>query len=181
MTKFNAISLATSIALLSTPAFSAGSNTPEAPKPSETTLKCDKGFVWDKKKKDCVEIEESSLSDDAIYDTARELAYDTQYSNALKLLARAENPRDPRILTYKGYAHRRAGQTMKGMSYYRAALKIDPTYVLARSYMGQAFVKQGKPYAAQKQLQKIASIAGTDNWPYQSLALALKGDSTTDY
>ena len=175
------ITIATSFALLAGPAFSAGSETPTPPKPSETTLKCDKGFVWDKKKKECVEIEESSLSDDAIYDNARELAYAEQYTNALNLLDRAENPRDARILTYKGYAHRRAGRTMKGMSYYRQALRADPNYVLARSYMGQAFIQQGKSAAAKQQLKKIAAISGTDNWPYEALAKAIKGDTSTDY
>jgi len=178
--KFTPLMAAATAALIASPVFAAGSSTPEKPTQSETTLECEEGQVWNVETEQCVAIDKSDLSDNSIYDNARELAYDGQYNNALKLLARAENPRDPRILTYKGYANRKAGNFSKGMSYYRAALRADPNYVLARSYMGQALIQKGANYAAKQQLDQIASIAGKDNWPYQALEQALAGKNT-DY
>lgn len=169
------------LAVTTSGAFAAGSETPTKPTKSETTQDCEKGFVWDKKKEECVKIEASIMPDDEIYKNARELAYDGQYDNALKLLAMADNPRDPRILTYQGYANRKAGRVAKGMEYYQQALNIDPTFVLARSYMGQAFVQTGQIDAAEEELVQIAALSGTNNWPYQSLARAIRGDITTDY
>lgn len=162
-------------------AFAAGSDTDSTPKPTETTTQCEKGMVWDKKEKECVKIKESNLSDDSIYENARELAYAGQFDNAIELLTRAENQNDPRILNYLGFSHRKAGRTALGMSYYQQALAIDPKYDLARSYMGQSLVKQGKLGAAQEQLALIAQNSGTDNWPYQSLATAITTGNSSNY
>lgn len=171
---------ASALALSTSIGFAAGSGSSSEPKPTETTQQCEKGFVFDKKEAACVEIKDSKLNDDAIYENARELAYDGQFDNALELLARAENPRDPRILTYQGFAHRKSGHFSKGMDYYQQALSIDPNFILARSYMGQGFVKAGNVKAAEEQLMLIASAAGTDNWPYEALERAINGEDT-DY
>ena len=66
------------------------------------------------------------------------------------------------------------------MDYYQQALSIDPNFILARSYMGQGFVKAGNVKAAEEQLMLIASAAGTDNWPYEALQRAINGEDT-DY
>ncbi|PIB24979.1 hypothetical protein BFP76_07465 [Amylibacter kogurei] len=180
--KFAPLITTTSIAIgLAMPIFAAGSGTPEKPKPTQTTMECEKGFVWDEKTEKCVEIEESNLNDDQIYQNARELAYANQYENALRLLDMAANPRDPRILTYKGYAHRKAGRVDLANTYYTAALEIDPTNITARSYMGQGMLRSGNTTGAVDQLIEIASLSGKDNWPYRALANAIRGDLTTDY
>jgi tetratricopeptide (TPR) repeat protein len=172
------------VALLSTlsvssAAFAAGSDDTAPPVKTETTTECKDGQVWDEKKAECVNPDGASLSDDEIFKAARELAYDGQYDNALKVLAQAQNPDDPRILNYKGFANRKAGRMETGMAYYQAALAINPDYILARSYMGQALVAEGDILGARDQLLEIEARGGRDTWAYAALEKALLGEETT--
>ncbi|MCU0825826.1 MAG: hypothetical protein MUE52_00095 [Tabrizicola sp.] len=160
-------------------ALAAGSDDTEPPVKSETTETCTDGQVWDEKTGACVAPEQGAMTDDALYEAARELAYDGQYENALKVLAVAENPNDPRILNYKGFANRKAGRIAEGMAYYQAALAIDPNYILARSYMGQALVAEGDFLAARDQLLEIEARGGRETWAYAALEKALLGEETT--
>ncbi|MFD0917099.1 tetratricopeptide repeat protein [Pseudahrensia aquimaris] len=158
--------------------FAAGSDSTKPPTKTQTTKVCKKGQVWNKKRKKCVNPQSGMLSDDEVYTAARELAYDGQFDNALKVLAVAANPNDPRILNYKGFANRKAGRVAEGMSYYQAALKIDPDYILVRSYMGQAFISSGDVTSAKNQLAEIEKRGGSDTWAYASLAKAISGEAT---
>jgi tetratricopeptide (TPR) repeat protein len=160
-------------------ALAAGSDDTEPPAPTETTESCAEGQIWDEKAKACVTPEQGAMSDEALYKAARELAYAGQYENALKVLAVAENQNDPRILNYKGFASRKAGRTEEGMAYYQAALAIDPDYVLARSYMGQALVAEGDILGARDQLIEIEARGGRETWAYAALEKALLGEETT--
>ncbi|MGL4234976.1 tetratricopeptide repeat protein [Tabrizicola sp.] len=160
-------------------AFAAGSDSTEPPVKTQTTEVCENGQIWDEKKKECVNPQSGALSDDALYEAARELAYDGQYDNALKVLAVAEDQNDPRILNYKGFANRKAGRMEEGMAYYQAALAIDPDYILARSYMGQALVSEGDFLGARDQLLEIEARGGRDTWAYAALEKALLGEETT--
>jgi tetratricopeptide (TPR) repeat protein len=160
-------------------AFAAGSDDTAPPVTTETTEECTDGKIWDEKAGACVTAEQGAMSDDALYKAARELAYDGQYENALKVLAVAENQNDPRILNYKGFANRKAGRMEEGMAFYQAALSIDPDYILARSYMGQALVSEGDFLAARDQLLEIEARGGRDTWAYAALEMALLGKETT--
>ncbi len=164
--------------LTGAPAFSAGSDSTEPPKATNTTIVCEEGFIWDEELQECVVPEEVDLSDDQIYNNARELAYDGQYDNAIRLLELAANPQDPRILNYLGFANRKAGRMELGMEFYRQALEAKPDYILARSYMGQALVQQGDLAAAQVQLAMIEGYGGRDTWAYRALELALDGQES---
>ena len=166
---------------LATSAFAAGSDSSEPPKPTETTQKCKKNKIWDENKNRCVKIKESKLDDDGIYKNARELAYAGRYYNALNLLDRAENQQDPRILNYKGFTNRKLGYTKRAVEFYEQALAIDPKYILARSYFGQAKMQVGDVEGAKEQLALIQDISGTDNWAYESLSRAIQGDTTLNY
>lgn len=159
--------------------FAAGSDSTEPPVKTETTQECKNGQIWDEKQAKCVNPVQGALSDDALYGAARELAYDGQYDNALKVLEVAENQNDPRILNYKGFANRKAGRMAEGMAFYQAALAIDPDYILARSYMGQALVSEGDYLAARDQLLEIEARGGRDTWAYAALEKALLGEETT--
>ena len=166
-------------ASFATMTFAAGSDSTTPPVKTETTQKCKDGKIWDVKKKKCVEAESGALSDDDLYKAARELAYDGQYTNALHVLAAAANPNDPRILNYKGFSLRKSGHYAEGMAYYQAALKIDPNYSLARSYMGQAMISDGDFIGARQQLLQIADRGGRNTWAYTALNKALHGEATT--
>lgn len=169
--------LAASLIALSiaTTGFAAGSDSSTPPKPTATTKECANGQIFDANKGICVNAQESNLDDDTLYNAARELAYAGQYENALDVLNVAENQNDPRILTYKGFASRKAGDLEAGMQYYTAALMIDPDFILARSYMGQALAGEGDIEGAKLQLAEISTRGGRDTWAYASLKQTLQG------
>jgi tetratricopeptide (TPR) repeat protein len=175
------LTILTTLAMFSFAAMglAAGSDDTKPPVKTETTKECKRGKIWDEKKAKCVNPVQGSLSDDALFKAARELAYDGQYENALKVLAVAEDQNDPRILNYKGFANRKAGRMEEGMAYYQAALAIDPDYILARSYMGQALVSEGDFLGARYQLLEIEARGGRETWAYASLEKALLGEETT--
>ena len=166
-------------ASFATMTFAAGSDSTTPPVKTETTQKCKQGKVWDVKKQKCFDAQSGALSDDDLYNAARELAYDGQYESALHVLAAAANQNDPRILNYKGFSLRKSGHTAEGMKFYQAALKIDPNYILARSYMGQAMVSEGDFIGAKEQLVQIADRGGKDTWAYTALNMALHDEATT--
>lgn len=161
------------VPLVASPVMAAGGGGSDGPVPTQTTKKCKKGEVWHKKKKKCVKVKAGITSDDALYEAGRELAYVGRFEEAIDMLELAANQDDPRILNYMGFSHRNAGRFEVGMGYYQEALKRDPDYVLARSYMGQALLQNGDRVGASIQLAEIEKRAGKDNWPYESLASAL--------
>ena len=167
-------------ASVSTSALAAGSDSSEPPAPTQTTKTCKKGKVWDKKTKKCLKVKASLFSDDTLYEAAREMAYAGQYDHAMNVLDVAANQNDPRILNYKGFVNRKQGNTDKAMNYYQAALKINPDYILARSYMGQGLVASGKLKEARAQLQEIEARGGRNTWAYAALDKALMGQMS-DY
>lgn len=162
--------------LLSAPAFAAGSDsgsTPAAPK-------CEEGKVYDTETKKCVDAESKLIDDDDRYGTLRALAYAGKYDRALMVIASADNPRDPRMLNYRGFIARKQGDLATAMGFYNAALRIDPDYHLARSYMGQGLIAEGDLVAALGQLREIEARGGKGSWPHQALEQALRG-LPTDY
>ncbi|MEH6728208.1 MAG: tetratricopeptide repeat protein [Hyphomicrobiales bacterium] len=155
-----------------------GTDSSEPPKPTETTQKCKDGQIWDKDTKTCVSAQQGMFDDDTLFDAARELAYDGQYEHAIDLLQLASNPDDPRILNYLGFSNRKAGRMDVGMGYYKEALKRDPDYILARSYMGQAYLQQNQRTAARDQLLEIEARGGKGTWAHTALVMAMKNAST---
>lgn len=173
---FATISTATAALLISVSAgLAIEAETPSTPE--ATSAQCVDGQMWDAASQACVDAKESRLNDDDRFDAARSLAYAGRFDAALTILAAADNPRDPRILNYQGFANRKAGRADIAMTYYRAALDIDPDYVLARSYMGQALVDQGDIAGAEAELAEIRARSGRDSWAYVSLKQALQGKS----
>lgn len=104
-------------------AFSIGSDTDEAPTPTETTEVCTDGQVWDIKIDDCVNPEDlsaegkealengdqSSLNNEILFDAVREFAYAGQYLNAQRALRAISDKNDDMVLTYWGFTHRKLG------------------------------------------------------------------------
>ena len=131
---------------------------------------CQDGKVWDTKKKACVVLErESQLDDDNLYMVARDLVHQERYEEALTTLSFAKNSDDPRILNYLGFATRKLGRPEESLIYYEAALSVDPDYVLAREYMGEAFLQLGRIDDAREQLSEIERICGRDCAEYKLL------------
>jgi len=161
------------------PAFAAGSDSGSSPSSSDksndkTVSQCKHGMVYSEAKKKCVKADKSSMNDTQLFEAARALAYAGQYENAIIVLKAAQNQNDPRILNYMGYANRKAGRIDLAMTYYQKALAIDGNYLLARSYMGQGLIVQGKIEEARAQLIEIRDRGGKDTYAYHALYDALK-------
>jgi len=153
----------------------------EPPTPTATTQECDAGEVWDAAAEACIAIQDSRLDHPNLMQAARELAYGGRPDDAIALLEGAAMPEDSMVLTYLGFAHRRAGRMDTGLDYYDAALVADPDNLLARSYMGMAFVQLAQPDLAQDQLDEILARGGDGTWPAEALSAALAQDSVDGY
>jgi tetratricopeptide (TPR) repeat protein len=77
------------------------------------------------------------------------------------------------VLNGLGYSHRKLGLLDEAIGYYRRALALDPSYVLAREYLGEGYVAAGKIALAKEQLQEIASRCGLMCESYVDLAAAI--------
>lgn len=156
---------------LSALAAGGGSSTP--PSQTNTTAQCKNGQVWDASTRTCVNPQSGSLDDDTLYGAAREFAYAGQYGPALAALdAMAEGETD-RVLTYRGFAHRKMGKADMAMAYYTAALAQNPDNILARSYMGQGLAEAGDKAGARLQLSEIRARGGRGTWAEFSLRQAI--------
>ena len=151
------------------------------PTPTETTRTCTGGQIWSDAAQACVNAQESRLDDDTLYQAARELAYAGQYDNALLVLAAMSDAGDDRVLTYKGFAHRKRGDVDLGNAYYRQAIARNPDNLTARSYMGQGFVEAGNLDAARAQLTEIRARGGRGGWAELSLRLAIENGRGYSY
>ncbi|MEM9267765.1 MAG: tetratricopeptide repeat protein [Pseudomonadota bacterium] len=164
--------------LIALPAFGAGSQDSTPPKKTKTSTTCTDGQVWDEQKQACAAAESSSLSDDALYGAARELAYHGNPEAALKVLAAMESQDTPRVYNYRGFSLRKLGRMEEAMVQYDKAIAMDPDYILARSYRGQAYLELGDFAGAHAELLEIRNRGGRDTWSYVSLRQALRGTPT---
>jgi thioredoxin-like negative regulator of GroEL len=169
------LGLALSLAL-PTGLMAAGSSDSSAP----ATPKCEDGQVYDQATKTCVDAKDSRLDDDDRYETVRALAHAGRHSDAQRVLA-AMKQDDDRTLTYLGFTTRRMGDMAGGMALYARALDVNPDNLLARSYMGQALVEQGRVADALSQLREIRARGGEGTWAEASLRRAIATGQTYSY
>ena len=162
-------------------AVAAGSGSSNPPAPTQTTTKCTKTQVWDEKTQKCVNAQSGMLDNDTLFQAAREIAYAGRPDDALVVLSAMTEGDTDRVLTYKGFANRKAGRIDEGMKYYQAALIQNPDNILARSYMGQGLVLEGKFDLAKLQLQEIVARGGEGTWAEESLKQALATGQTFAY
>lgn len=159
-----------------TATFAAGGGEEKAP----SKPKCKTGQIYDKKTKACVVAQESNLDVDSLYENLRELAYAGRYADAQVVLAQMP-ANDDRTLTYLGFTSRKTGDMDAANAYYTRALEVNPANILARSYMGQGFVEQGRLTEAVAQLRAIRDHGGEGTWAEASLRRAILDGKTTDY
>jgi len=101
-------------------------------------------------------------SDDAVINGAYWLAHNGRLTEALAVLATVHDRENPRALNAVGFATRKLGDVDGALPYYARALAIEPDYVQARSYMGEAFLAKGDLAHANEQLGEIERRCGTD-------------------
>jgi tetratricopeptide (TPR) repeat protein len=136
--------------------------------PDEPKIDCRK--KKNKKKKECKKKQKSGLSDEERYRAGYWLAKSGKYEEALVQFRKISNQNDPRVLNYIGFATRKLGRVGEAMGYYRKVLRIDPNYTLARAYMAEALLTQGKVDAADQQLGEIGLRCGRQCEEYVVLA-----------
>lgn len=173
------IRLAVAAALLAAPVFAAGTS-PTPPTPTETA-DCPEGTVYSAERGGCVAPDQSGLSDDALFEAVRELAYAARYDDATLALDAMTEGATTRVETYRGFIARRTGDAEAAMDHYERALEIDPDNIQARSYMGQGKVSDGDIAGAELQLAEIVARGGAGTWPELSLRLAIQNGETFAY
>jgi len=173
--------LVAALAVLPFAALAAGSDETEPPAPTETTTKCKDAMVWDEKTKACIKPEDSALNNDTRFRAVREMAFAGRPEDALVVLATMTEGETDRVLTYMGFANRKAGRPEIGMDLYAHALDVNPDNVLARSYLGQMLVEMGDIAAARRQLDEIRNRGGAGTWAEASLAQAVGSGQTLSY
>ncbi|WP_170472793.1 tetratricopeptide repeat protein [Ruegeria arenilitoris] len=150
------------------------------PKPTNTTKKCLFGRVYDEAAGRCVKPNRTNFTDDQLYDAVRELAYDGQFEHAQEIL-RIMDQDDDRVLTYWGFTYRKLGELELANVFYENAISTNPNNILARSYMGQGFVTEGKTDQAIEQWREIKARGGEGTWAEVSLREAISTGLTYNY
>jgi tetratricopeptide (TPR) repeat protein len=108
-------------------------------------------------------------SDDAVINGAYWLAHAGKYGEALALLATVESKENPRALNAMGFATRKLGNVDGALPYYARALALEPNYVQAREYLGEAYLAKGDLASAHEQLGEIERRAGTSSISFANL------------
>jgi tetratricopeptide (TPR) repeat protein len=108
----------------------------------------------------CVGTARASMSDDELFYAGYWLAKNGRYADALTYLNLART-KDARVLTYIGFATRKQGDVDAALPLYAAALAKDPNFVVARAYLGEAYLTKNEPARARAELAEIASRCGT--------------------
>ncbi|MCC7253323.1 tetratricopeptide repeat protein [Hyphomicrobium sp.] len=117
----------------------------------------------------CVGTASRKMADEELFYAGYWLAKSGQYAEALRYLDLTQT-KDERVLTYIGFATRKLGDVDAALPLYRKALAVNPDYVVARAYLGEAFLIKGQPDQARGQLEEIAERCGTRCAAYVDLA-----------
>jgi tetratricopeptide (TPR) repeat protein len=117
----------------------------------------------------CVGAARAEMSDEELFYAGYWLAKSGRYAEALTYLNLARS-KDARVLTYIGFATRKQGDVDKALPIYAAALQKDPNFVVARAYLGEAYLTKKQPARAKAELAEIANRCGTACAAYTDLA-----------
>ena len=82
------------------------------------------------------------------------------------------------VATLIGYASRKLGRYDDAKYWYDKALAADPNHAQTWSYYGMWHAEQGNLLKAKDDLQKVASICGTDCREYTELKAVIDGTRT---
>jgi tetratricopeptide (TPR) repeat protein len=102
----------------------------------------------------------SARDGDAAYLQAAGLINEGRYDDALWSLRAAGVALGPHpdVLTYQGFANRKLSNYDVAISYYSAALKLDPEHRGANEYLGEFYVETGQLAKANAQLVRLERI-----------------------
>ena len=184
MTKHFVYAVALTACLAATPVLAAGDEPAPAAAAAITAMSakalgCKRGEAakWsgdgDARKQACTTLAAGALGDDELYEQGKLLATESEYDWALEVLALITRQDDAKVLNYIGYSNRKAGRLETGIEAYKKALVLDPDYVQAREYLGEAYVLAGKKDLAMAELAEIKTRKGADCPEYAALEKAI--------
>ena len=114
-------------------------------------------------------------------EAVRELAYAGRNQDAQGVLEAMPDQDTDLVLTYWGFTHRKLGNLELARVFYEDAISQNPGNLLARSYMGQGFVTEGKTEDAIAQWREIKARGGEGTWAEVSLRDAIRTGLTYNY
>jgi tetratricopeptide (TPR) repeat protein len=117
----------------------------------------------------CVGKSVSGLSDEELFYAGYWMARLERYDEAKAYLRQVSAP-DVRTLTYLGFATRKSGDVAGAFPLYRRALDINPDFVVARAYLGEALLSIGDHAGARAELSEIALRCGATCAAHAELA-----------
>ncbi len=165
------------LSVLPTGLWAAGSVTTTPPPPPD----CAEGQVRDEDTGTCMDAKDSRLNDAERMRAVRALAYAGRFGHASEVLDALRDQTADLALTYRGFIARREGDHAGARIWYEQALAQNPANHLARSYMAQGWLSEGKDQAARDALSEIRKRGGRGTWAELSLRLALDSGKTTRY
>lgn len=151
------------------------------PATTKTTKTCKGVKVWDAATKTCVNPRDSRLDQDTLMRAVRELAYAGRIEDAQGVLRAVQDQNDDLVLTYWGFTNRKLGKADLARVYYAKAITNNPDNILARSYMGQGLVAEGRIDEAIEQWREIQARGGSGTWAEASLREAIRTGMTFNY
>jgi len=139
---------------------------------------CEPGKVYDSLIQICVDPAPGVVSDRMFWEYAYVLARFDRSEEADSLLGFVADQSKPRFLNVRGYVSRKLGRVEESIDYYLKAIELEPDYVNARSYLGEAYLMQGNVELARTQLAEIEKICGNTCEPYFALLQAIREAQT---
>jgi tetratricopeptide (TPR) repeat protein len=93
------------------------------------------------------------------------------WNKAIGLLNRvvADSPKNADAYNYLGYSHRKLGNRDQALSYYNAALSLDPNHRGALEYLGELYLDMKDLPKAEEQLTKLSRVCGPRCGEYRDL------------
>lgn len=179
--KIAVLKLAPLAMVVPTVVWAVGAEVETQPIQTATTLECSDGTIYADASAGCVAIQDSVLDDDLLYEAARELAHFGRLEDARQVLGQMSDPSSSRVQTYLGFVTRLQGDFDTALIHYQAALEQDPNNILARSYLGMAYIARGEIYMAHFQLQQIRYRGAQGSWPERALAEAIRTGNPLNY
>lgn len=97
------------------------------------------------------------------YQAAVRLIKAENYSAAIPILNKLDSvyPKQPELLNWLGYTHRKLKDYPNAKRFYDAALAVEPTYRPALEYQGMWFIETGDIASAKANLAKLMAICAS--------------------
>ncbi len=106
---------------------------------------------------------------------AEKLIHAEKWDEAVQVLTRAaaQEPSNPDVFNWLGYAERHRGNMDAAFANYDKALKLDPDHRGAHEYVGEAYLMVNNVEKAKEHLAALRSLCGKKCEEYEDLEKAI--------